>query len=125
MFESFSIIFAISVFFNYINYKWLKLPNTIGLMILSLVLVIPILVSEKIFPSFYEFFCNLIINADFKTLLLDGILSFLLFAGALHVNLGALAKEKKSILLFATLGVLISTFIVGGLIFFVAQLLGL
>ncbi|MDO5970966.1 sodium:proton antiporter [Flavivirga aquimarina] len=125
MFESFSIIFTIAALFNYVNYKWLKLPTTIGLMILSLILIIPITLSKTVFPEFYTFFCDIIINADFKTLLLDGILSFLLFAGALHVNLAALAKEKKSILLFATLGVLISTFLVGGLVFFAAQLIGL
>ena len=125
MFESFSIIFTIAALFNYINYKWLKLPTTIGLMILSLLLIIPITLSKTLFPEFYRFFCDIIVNADFKTLLLDGILSFLLFAGALHVNLAALAKEKKSILLFATLSVLISTFLVGGLVFFGAQLVGL
>jgi CPA1 family monovalent cation:H+ antiporter len=94
-------------------------------MILSLILIIPITLSETIFPEFYRFFCNIIVNADFKTLLLDGILSFLLFAGALHVNIGALAKEKKSIFLFATLGVLISTVLVGGLTFLGAKLFGL
>ncbi len=125
MFESFSIIFTIAALFNYINYKWLKLPTTIGLMILSLLLIVPITLSKTVFPEFYKFFCDIIVNADFKTLLLNGILSFLLFAGALHVNLAALAKEKKSILLFATLSVLISTFIVGGLLFFTAQLIGL
>ena len=125
MFESFSIIFTISALFNFINYKWLKLPSTIGLLILSLILIIPITLSETVFPEFYRFFCDIIVNADFKTLLLDGILSFMLFAGALHVNIGALAKEKKSILLFTTLSVLISTFIVGGLIFFAAKLVGL
>ena len=125
MFESFSIIFTISAFFNFINYKWLKLPTTIGLMILSLILVIPVILSKSIFPDFYMFFCNIILNADFKNLLLNGILSFLLFAGALHVNIGALAKQTKSVYLFATLGVLISTFIVGGLIFGAAQIIGL
>ncbi len=125
MFESFSIIFTISALFNFINYKWLKLPSTIGLLILSLILIIPITLSETVFPEFYRFFCDIIVNADFKTLLLDGILSFMLFAGALHVNIGALAKEKKSILLFATISVLISTFIVGGLILFAAKLVGL
>ena len=94
-------------------------------MILSIILIIPITLSESVFPEFYKFFCDIIVNADFKTLLLDGILSFLLFAGALHVNIAALAKEKKSILLFATLGVLISTFLVGGLVFFTGQLMGL
>ena len=125
MFESFSIVFTISALFSYVNYKWLKLPTTIGLMILSLSLVIPITLSKTIFPKFYTFFSDIIVNADFKTLLLNGILSFLLFAGALHVNLAALTKEKKSIFLFATLGVLISTGIVGALTFFGAKLIGL
>ncbi|GAL62656.1 Na+/H+ antiporter NhaP [Algibacter lectus] len=94
-------------------------------MILSLILIVPITLSKTVFPEFYRFFCDIIVNADFKTLLLNGILSFLLFAGALHVNLAALTKEKKSIFLFATLGVLISTCIVGSLTFFGAQLIGL
>ncbi|GGG23825.1 sodium:proton antiporter [Dokdonia pacifica] len=125
MFESFSIIFTIAVLFNYINSKWIKLPSTIGLLLLSLGLVIIITISESIAPAFYKFFCDIIVNADFKTLLLDGILSFMLFAGALHVDFGALAEQKKSVLLFATIGVLISTFIVGGLVFGVAMLIGL
>ena len=125
MFESFSIIFTIAVLFNYINSKWIKLPSTIGLLLLSLVLVIIITISESVVPTFYKFFCDIIVNADFKTLLLDGILSFMLFAGALHVDFSALAEQKKSVLLFATIGVLISTFIVGGLVFGVAMLIGL
>ncbi len=125
MFESFSIVFTIAVLFNYINSKWIKLPSTIGLLILSLGLVIIVTISEYVVPSFYKFFCDIIVNADFKTLLLDGILSFMLFAGALHVDLSALAAQKKSILLFATTGVLISTAIVGGLVYLVASLIGL
>jgi len=109
MLQSFSIIFSIAALFSFINYKWLKLPTTIGLMIMSLVTIMLITLSEHIFPSFYIFFCNIVRDTDFKTLLFDGILSFLLFAGALHVNIEDLAKEKKSVFLFATLGVLIST----------------
>ena len=71
------------------------------------------------------FFCDIVTNSDFKTLLFDGILSFLIFAGALHVNIDELAKEKWSVVLFATLGVLISTGIVGGLTYYGAQWIGL
>ena len=67
----------------------------------------------------------MVTDSDFKTLLFDGILSFLLFAGALHVNIEDLEKEKWSILLFATLSVLISTFIVGGLTFEASKLIGI
>lgn len=125
MLQSFSIIFSIAAFFGFVNYKWLKLPATIGLMLMSLATIILITLSKGIFPEFYLFFCDIVTNSDFKTLLLDGILSFLLFAGALHVNIDDLAKEKWSVLLFATLGVLISTFIVGGLTFFAARLTGI
>ncbi|MEK6151784.1 sodium:proton antiporter [Flavobacteriaceae bacterium 3-367] len=124
MLQSFSIIFSMAAFFSFINYKWLKLPATIGLMLMSLATIILITLSKSIFPDFYMFFCDMVTNSDFKTLLLDGLLSFLLFAGALHVNIDELAKEKWSVLLFATLGVLISTFLVGGLTFGAAQLLG-
>lgn len=123
MLQSFSIIFAIAAFFNFVNYKWLKLPTTIGLMLMSLATIVIITLSKNIIPEFYQFFCDIVTNSDFRSLLLDGILSFLLFAGALHVNIDELAKEKWPILLFATLGVLISTFIVGGLTYGVAQLL--
>lgn len=125
MLQSFSIIFLLAAFLSFINYKWLKLPNTIGLMILSILTVVLITASKHLLPGFYEFFCAIVINSDFKVLLLDGMLSFLLFAGAMHVNLAALAKEKWSVLLFATIGVLISTLIVGGLIYLVAQVLGI
>lgn len=125
MLQSFSIIFSIAAAFSFINYKWLKLPATIGLMLMSLATILIITASKGIFPEFYLFFCDIVTSSDFKTLLLDGILSFLLFAGALHVNLEDLAREKWAVLLFATLGVLISTFVVGVLIYYTAQLLGI
>ncbi|MDY8134555.1 sodium:proton antiporter [Aquimarina sp. 2201CG5-10] len=125
MLQSFSIIFAIAAFFNFVNYKWIKLPTTIGLMLMSLATIVIITFSKGIFPEFYQFFCDIVTNSDFRSLLLDGILSFLLFAGALHVNIDELAKEKWPILLFATLGVLISTFIVGGLTYWTAQIIGI
>ncbi len=123
MLQSFSIIFAIAAFFSFINYKWLKLPTTIGLMLMSLATILIITISKSIIPEFYMFFCDIVTNSDFKTLLLDGILSFLLFAGALHVNIEDLSKEKWSIVLFATLGVLISTFLVGSMVYGVTQLM--
>ena len=125
MLQSFSIVFAIAALYSVINYKWLKLPTTIGLMIMSLITILIITLSKDIFPSFYKFFCDIVLGTDFKTLLLDGILSFLLFAGAMHVNLEDLAEQKWSILLFATLGVVISTFLVGGMLYGATMILGI
>ena len=125
MLQSFSIIFSIAAFFSFVNYKWLKMPATIALMLMSLVTVVIITLSKSIAPNFYQFFCDIVANSDFRSLLLDGILSFLLFAGALHVNIEELKKEKWPIILFATLGVLISTFLVGGLTFGASQLINI
>ena len=97
MLQSFSIIFSIAALFSFINYRWLKLPNTIGLMLMSLATIVVITFSKSFSPDFYQFFCDIVVNSDFKNLLLDGILSFLLFAGAMHVNIQDLAKEKWAI----------------------------
>ncbi len=125
MFESFSFIFLIAALLSYCNYRWLKLPSTIGAMILALGLVTLIIVSKNLAPQAYDFVCQLIIQADFKSLLLDIMLSFLLFAGAIHINLGDLQKERWPILTFATLGVLLSTLIIGFLFYLLAPVFGL
>ena len=124
MFQAFSIIFLIATILSFINYKWIKLPATIGTMILALGLASIITLSKSVAPNFYQLFCDLVIAADFKTLLLDVLLSILLFAGAIHINIRELEKERWFILLFASLGVLISTFIVGGLLYLLTQAFG-
>lgn len=124
MFQSFSIIFLIAALFSYLNYRWLKLPSTIGIMILSLITAIIVIACEPILPNTYQFFCDLVLNADFKNLLLDVMLSLLLFAGALHVDIADLQREKWSVLLFATIGVLLSTIIVGYASYFLLTMVG-
>ena len=125
MFHSFTFILTLAALLSVINHKWLKLPTTIGLMLLALVGAILVIALESIVPSAYNFICQVILDIDFKTILLDVMLSMLLFAGAMHVNLRDLNQEKVPVLLFATLGVLISTFIVGALVFGAAALVGL
>lgn len=124
MFNSFSIIFLLAALLSFINYKWLKLAPTIGTMILALFLAGGVILSENIFPDFYQFFCDTLLSADFGTLLLDVMLSILLFAGAMHINIHALERQKWAIILFATIGVLISTFLIGGALYFLAMLFG-
>ena len=124
MFYSFTIILSLAALFSFFNYKWLKLPNTIGLMILALIGAVLIILSENIIPGAYQFLCQVVLDIDFKTILLDVMLSMLLFAGASHINIHDLNEEKLPVLLFATFGVILSTLIVGGLIYFVAGLVG-
>ncbi len=125
MLQSVSLIFGIAAILSLINHKFLKLPYTIGVMILSLALVGILMIIQPLVPNFFQLFCDIVYAADFESLLFDGLLSFLLFAGALHINIKDLLKERWSVLLFASLGVLISTFIIGGSIYLLAILIGL
>ena len=124
MLQSVSLIFGIAAILSLINYKLLKLPSTIGLMILSIILVGILYVIKPIFPQVFQIFCDVVYEADFEKLLFEGLLAFLLFAGALHINIRDLAKERWSVFIFASLGVLISTFIIGGGVYLIAQLIG-
>jgi len=114
MLQSFSLVFGLAAILSLINYKWLKLPYTIGVMLLSILAVGLLYLIKPIVPDFFQQFCNVVVAADFENLLFDGLLGFLLFAGALHINIRDLAKERWSVFLFATLGVFLSTFLIGG-----------
>ena len=80
---------------------------------------------EPILPNVYTYFCDIVLNTDFSHILLDVLLGFLLFAGALHVDIQELKKQKWTVLIFATIGVLISTFVVGVGLFFLAKMVGI
>lgn len=113
VFHLFSILIVLSAGFAYINFRILKLPNAIGLMFVSLVFSLFILVIGYYFPSFKENIALKMDSINFSELLLEVMLSFMLFAGAIHIKFKDLNNEKLSILLFSTISVLISTFIIG------------
>jgi CPA1 family monovalent cation:H+ antiporter len=113
MLTSFSILVGLGALFSLVNLKWLKLPHTIGVTIISLIFVSLLFFSSVFDSTLFDTFCGITETANFKDLLFNGMLGFLLFAGALHINIKELAKQRWSVLLFATLGVLISTALVG------------
>ena len=99
--------------FSLINLRLLKLPMTIGLMILAIVLSLSVLGLGLIFPSFLEAATSLTKEFDFSDLLVNVMLPFLLFAGAISVNVHELVKDRLTILFLACFGVIFSTFTVG------------
>lgn len=125
MFHSLSILLFIVALLSIFNRKVLKLTSSIGLVIMGLAMAVLISLLKPISFDTYYFFCTLIYDVDFNELLFKGMLSFLLFAGSMHVNFDLLKQERKYILAFATAGVLISTLVVGSLIYFAAQLLNI
>ena len=101
--------------FSIVNLRVLKLPQTIGLMILAIVLSFSVLVVGLLSPKFLEFATSITTQFDFSGLLINVMLPFLLFAGAISVNVHELLKDKATVLLLASFGVLFSTFAVGTL----------
>ena len=123
-FEIASILVVISALFGYINVRFLKLPITIGLMLITIVFTAVVVAIGQFDDTLLQTEKAFISNINFEDLLLDIMLSFLLFAGALHTNFEQLKVQRWPILLFSTLGVLTSTFLVGGTIFGLLQLFG-
>jgi CPA1 family monovalent cation:H+ antiporter len=113
MLQFFAVIISISALFGYLNHKWLKLPTTIGVMLISVVMGIGLKTAEGIEPAYIEPFRKLLTGFNFSSFVLDFILCFLLFAGSLHVNISHLKGTRASVFSYATLGVVISTVIIG------------
>jgi CPA1 family monovalent cation:H+ antiporter len=118
-----AILTVLSSVFGYINVRFLKLPLTIGLMIITMVFTIVVVAIGQFDDTLLLREKELIANIDFKTVLLDIMLSFLLFAGALHTNFIQLRVQRWPILIFATVGILMSTFLVGTIMYYVLQML--
>lgn len=125
LFHLFSILIVISAIFAYINFRYLKLPNAIGLMLVSLFFSFIVLMAGYFFPSIKSAVAEQLNNINFSELLLEGMLSFMLFAGAIHIKYEDLKTEKLSIMLFSTMSVIISTFVVGFSAFYLLNFFGL
>lgn len=123
LFSIITILVVITALFAYINSRFLKLPDTIGMMIISLVFSLLLIVSGLIFPAIIDFAKGFISNIDFSKVLLDIMLSFLLYAGALHTDGSLLKANRLSITVFAILGVIISALLVGALLFLFFQVI--
>ena len=118
LYHAFAILIVLSAAYGYINHKYLRLPVTIGIMIIALVSSLLIVAIGSIDPSFKKDAINALQKVDFSQILLNVMLSFLLFAGAININFGSLRKERYPVIVFATIGVMISTLIVGTLIYY-------
>ncbi len=124
MLAFFAIIITISAVFGYINYKWLKLPTTIGVMLISVILGITLKAIEYFNPGYISPLREFLTGFDFSAFVLDFILCFLLFAGSLHVKLADLKEVKATVFTYATVGVVLSTIIIGLLTHFIVCMFG-
>ena len=113
LFNIIAILITLSAVFSYINYKYFRFPASIGLMLIALLMSFGLITLNHFGLNLVPKVTLLLKSIDFSEALMHGMLSFLLFAGALHININDLAREKWTITILATIGVVLSTVIVG------------
>ena len=123
--DIFAATIVLASLFAYINNRWIKWPATIGVMALALMSSLLLVVAGKFFPVRFDKVVTLVASIDFQKLLMEFMLSFLLFAGAVHMNARDLKKEKVPVIVLSTAGTLISTILVGVLSWFLFGLFGI
>jgi monovalent cation:H+ antiporter, CPA1 family len=120
-----SLLIVLAAVFSFINHRYLKFPTAIGLMLISLLMSLTLIGLGKLGFDIEHYARDLFARIDFNEALMHGMLSFLLFAGALHVNINDLARQKWIIGTLASVGVIASALIVAILIWGVTSLIGL
>ena len=127
IFEIGAFLIGLSAIFGYINHKVLRLPHTIGLVVIALAASLGIILLEFLSPAtqILEIVTGVLQQIDFHETVMRGMLSFLLFAGAMHVDFSAFKSRSGAIALMATLGILISTFLIGWVMWFSLNAFGI
>ena len=123
-FDVLAVLTTITALLAWINYRFVRLPTTIGLMVISLLFSLALVAAGNLGLGIRESLEALMGRVDFDEALLNGMLGAMLFAGALHINLNDLAEERGIVAVLATAGVVISTAVVGGLTWFALHALG-
>ena len=120
-----SLVIAAAALLGLVNRRWVGLPPTIGVTVGALLASLVVVLADALGAPVHDFARDFVVRLHFRETLLDGMLSFLLFAGALEVDLQALLGETAIVAVLATIGVVVTTAIVGGLTVLVAGLLSL
>ncbi len=122
-----AILLVLTAAFGWTNHRYIHLPHTIGLMVMGLVASFVLIGIEFLFPNVlvYQDIAGLMRRVDFQKTVLDGMLAFLLFAGALHVDLSVLRRRAWVVGTMATVGIVISIATVAIGFWLVAKALGL
>jgi len=127
IFEIGAFLIGLSAVFGYLNHRYLKLPHTVGLVMIALAASLVIILVEIISPvsPVMEIVTDVLSQINFYDTVMRGMLSFLLFAGALHVDFVVFKTRARAIALMATLGILVSTFLIGWLTWLILNAFGI
>src|SRR6516164_6146275 len=125
VFQMVAMLLTLSAVFSYLNYRFIKLPTTIGVMLIAMIASLVLIALQSFGFSIWPMAARVLQSVDFGQTLLQGMLSFLLFAGALQINLNDLAEQKWVITVLAVGGVLVSMVVFGTTIYLVLAWLAL
>ncbi|GAA3984371.1 cation:proton antiporter [Mucilaginibacter dorajii] len=115
-----ALLVIVSALFSYLNARFIKLPGTIGIVLIATIVSIAILIVDKLDPVSARYLTTLAKNIDFSKVVLNIMLGFLLFSSAFNLDGKKLKKEMRPVLVLSTLGVILSTAIFGFLLYYLA-----
>ncbi|HWB91304.1 MAG TPA: sodium:proton antiporter [Puia sp.] len=121
LYDALALLTVLAALFGYVNYRFIRLPDTIGIMVISLVASLAILAVGLIRPAIFQETTRFIQKIDFYTVVVRIMLSFLLFAGAIHLDARELRRHRAPILVFSTFSVVLSTIVVGVMVYLLCQ----
>ena len=126
LYYAFSVIIVLAAVFSYVNVRYVKLPMTIGIMVIAMIVSVGIrLFGGDIFAGLTHRLESLLQGFDFTEILMGAMLNFLLFAGALHINISDLKAFKLPIITYATVSVVLSAIFISLLLYYIAPLVGI
>jgi monovalent cation:H+ antiporter, CPA1 family len=128
LFQIIAVLMTLSAAFGYLNHRFIKLPTTIGIMLVSMAVSVGMVVlghTSRLGLGIEEQWLELVRSIDFNETLLVGMLGFLLFAGALHIDLNELLQQKWEIAILATIGTALSAVLIGAAVFYITRWLGI
>lgn len=123
--QTIAILLSTAALLSYLNERFLGVSSTIGMLLFSLFIAVPFLIADYMGWSVgQQTLVTFLDSLDFRRTLMDGILGFLLFAGALHVQLRVLVHQRWEVMILATVSTILATFVIGGLTWLALNALG-
>ncbi|RFM29008.1 cation:proton antiporter [Deminuibacter soli] len=121
LYYTFCIVVVLAALIAYLNQRLLKLPSTIGVMLIAIFISLLLMLSSNLFPSFFSDTLRLLDSVNFSKIFIGAVLNFLLFAGTIQIRIQDLKRQQWSVAIFSTVSVVMSTLLVGCMLYLLLQ----
>ncbi|QNH63552.1 cation:proton antiporter [Hymenobacter sediminicola] len=124
LYNTFALLLVVAALFGYLNHRFLRLPATIGIMVLALIFSLGAVALGELEVPWVLMVSRMVRNLDFHAVVMQVMLSFLLFAGAIHVDVRALGSQQLPVAALASAGTILSTVLIGTTLYFLLPVFG-